>query len=91
MIWKWSEVLQPEIMQSGCIDRRLCWWCVRSVLDMRIIYYRSMRNDSMVIEELYIKAESLGVGGFPCLLSVLVLLYSKGSYDFEIALTLVLS
>ena len=32
-----------------------------------------------------------GVGGFPFLLSLLVLLYSKASYDFETALTLVLS
>jgi len=32
-----------------------------------------------------------GVGGFPFLLSLLVLLYSKASYDFETAPTLVLS
>jgi len=33
----------------------------------------------------------VGVGGFPFLLSLLVLLYSKASYDFETASTLVLS
>ena len=37
------------------------------------------------------KDSVVGVGGFPFLLSLLVLLYSKASYDFETASTLVLS
>ena len=37
------------------------------------------------------KESVVGVGGFPFLLSLLVLLYSKASYDFETASTLVLS
>ena len=53
--------------------------------------YWSMRNGSRVADELYIKRGVVGIGGFPFLLSLLVLLYSKASYDFEIASTLVLS
>jgi hypothetical protein len=37
------------------------------------------------------KERLVGVGGFPFLLSLLVLLYSKASYDFETVSTLVLS
>jgi len=37
------------------------------------------------------KETVVGIGGFPFLLSLLVLLYSKSSYDFETASTLVLS
>jgi hypothetical protein len=37
------------------------------------------------------KESVVGVGGFPFLVSLLVLLYSKASYDFEIASTLGLS
>jgi len=37
------------------------------------------------------KESVVGVGGFPFLMSLLVLLYSKASYDFETASTLVLS
>jgi len=37
------------------------------------------------------KESVVGVGGFPFLLSLLVLLYSKASYDFETASTVVLS
>jgi len=37
------------------------------------------------------KESVVGVGGFHCLLALLVLLYSKASYKFEIASTLVLS
>jgi hypothetical protein len=36
------------------------------------------------------KESVVGVGGFPFLLSLLVLLYSKASYDFETASTFVL-
>jgi len=51
----------------------------------------SMRNGSRVADELYRKRGVVGIGGFPFLLSLLVLLYSKASYDFETASTLVLS
>jgi len=37
------------------------------------------------------KESVVGVGRFPFLLSLLVLLYSKASYDFETASTLFLS
>ena len=37
------------------------------------------------------KESIVGVGGFTFLLSLLVLMYSKASHDFETALTLVLS
>jgi len=37
------------------------------------------------------KESIVGIGGFPFLLSLLVLLYSKASYDFETVPTLVLS
>ena len=49
-----------------------------------------MRNGSRVADGLYIKRVLFGVGGFPFLLSLLILLYSKASYDFEIASTFVL-
>ena len=53
--------------------------------------HRSMRDGSWVADGLYIKRVLIGIGGFPFLLSLLVLLYSKASYDFETASTLVLS
>jgi hypothetical protein len=37
------------------------------------------------------KESVVGVGGFPFLLSLLILLYSKASYDFETTSNLVLS
>jgi len=49
-----------------------------------------MRDGSRVADGLYIKRVLIGIGGFPFLLSLLVLLYSKASYDFETALTFVL-
>jgi len=52
--------------------------------------HRSMRNGSRVADGLYIKRVLFGVGGFPFLLSLLVLLYSKARYDFERASTFVL-
>ena len=51
----------------------------------------SMRNGPRVADGLYIKRVLFGVGGFPFLLSLLVLLYSKASCDFETIPTLVLS
>jgi len=51
--------------------------------------HRSMRNDSRVADEMYIKRPLLALEDF--LLSLLVLLYSKASYDFETVPTLVLS
>jgi len=53
--------------------------------------HRSMRNGSRVADELYIKRVLTALEGFLSLLSILVLLYSKASYDFETASTLVLS
>jgi hypothetical protein len=53
--------------------------------------HRSMWNDSRVADEVYIKRVLLLSEGFLFLLSLLVLLYSKASCDFEIASTLVLS
>jgi len=50
-----------------------------------------MRNGSRVADELYIKRGVVGVGEFPFLLSLVVLLYSKASYDFGTASTLDLS
>jgi len=41
--------------------------------------HRSMRIDSRVADEVYIKRGCLGVAGFPFLLSLLVFLYSKAS------------
>ena len=42
-------------------------------------------------ERIVYKESVVGVGGFPFLLSLLVLLYRKASYDFETVSTLVLS
>jgi hypothetical protein len=53
--------------------------------------HRSMKDNSRVADELYIKRVLFGVGGFPFLLSLLVLLYSKASYGFETVPTSVLS
>jgi polynucleotide 5'-kinase involved in rRNA processing len=53
--------------------------------------HRSMRNGSRAVDELYIKRVLLGLEDSFFLLSLLVLLYRKGSYDFETPSTLVLS
>jgi len=53
--------------------------------------HRSMKDDSRVADKLYIKRGLLALEGFIFLLSLLVLLNSKASYDFETASTLVLS
>jgi len=51
----------------------------------------SMRNGSRVADKTVFKESVVGVGGFPFLLSLLVLSYSKAIYDFETASTRVLS
>ena len=28
-IRKWSEVLRRRAMWRVCVDKELCWWCVR--------------------------------------------------------------
>jgi len=50
----------------------------------------SMRNDLRVAYEIVYNERSSGVGGIPFLLSVLILLYSKASYNCETDSTLVL-
>jgi len=44
--------------------------------------HRSMEDGSKVADGLYIKRVSLGVGGFPFLLSLLVLLYKQAIVRF---------
>jgi len=41
----------------------LCWWCVRSWLDIQMVH-RSMWNDSRVADEVYIKRGCLVLEGF---------------------------
>jgi len=53
MIRKWSDVLRCRVMWRGCIDKELCWCCVRSWDEIRMVH-RSMRNGSRVMDELYI-------------------------------------
>jgi len=53
--------------------------------------HRSMKDDSRVADKSYIKRVLLALEGFLFILSLLILLYSKASYDFETASTLVLS
>jgi len=65
-------------------------WSVRSYDEIRMVH-QSMRNGSWVADGLYIKRVLLALEDFFSLLSLLVLLYSKASYDFETALTLVVS
>jgi hypothetical protein len=50
--------------------------------------YRSMGKGLRVADETVYKERLLGVGGFPFLLSVLVLLYSNQQYDVGNILTL---
>jgi len=38
----------------GVVDQELGWWCVRSWEDIQMVH-RSMRNDSRVADEVYIK------------------------------------
>jgi len=54
IIRKWSEVLQRGVIWHGDIDKELCWWCVRSWEDIQMLH-QSMRNDSRVPDEVYIK------------------------------------
>ena len=89
-IKKLSEVLRRRMMWRGCIDKKLRWWCVRSWDEIQMIH-QSMRNGSRVAHELYIKRELLALEDFLFLFSLLILLYSKASYNFKTALTLVLS
>ena len=42
------------MMWRGCSDKELCWWCVRSWDEIRMVH-RSMGNGSRVANELYIK------------------------------------
>jgi len=53
--------------------------------------HRSMRNDLRVADELYIQSGWLVLEDFVFILSLIVLLYGKGSYDFETASGFVLS
>jgi len=50
-------------MWCGCIDKETRGWCVRSWDEIRMVY-RSMRNDSRVAEELYIKRVLLALEDF---------------------------
>jgi hypothetical protein len=52
--------------------------------------YRSMGNGLKVADEIVYNESVVGVGGFPFLLSLLILLNSKASHGFETNLTLVL-
>jgi len=78
------------MMWRGCIDKKLCWWCVRSWDEIQIVH-RGMGGGSRMADELYIQRVFSGVGGRPCLLSLLFLVYSKASLDCHTASCLVLS
>jgi hypothetical protein len=54
MITKWVEVLRRRMMWRDCFDNEARWWCVRSWDKIRMVH-QSMRNDSRVADELYIK------------------------------------
>jgi hypothetical protein len=62
MIRKWSEVLRRRMMWRGCIDKQMCWWCVRSWDKTRLVHW-SIRNGSRVADELYIKRVLLALEG----------------------------
>jgi len=53
MMRKWSEILWRWMRWRGGVDKELCWWCVKSWEDIRMVH-RSMRNDSRVADEVYI-------------------------------------
>ena len=59
----WSEVSQRWMMWRGCVDKELCWWCVKS-WDGIWMVHRSMRNGSRVADELYIRRVLLALEGF---------------------------
>jgi len=63
MIRKWSEVLRCQTMWRGCIDKMICWWCVRSWDEIRMVH-RSIRNGSRVADGLYIKSVLLALEDF---------------------------
>jgi len=63
IIRNWSAVLQCWEMWSGCIEKELCWWCVRSWDNIRIVHW-GMRDGSGVAAELYIKTMLLALEGF---------------------------
>jgi hypothetical protein len=71
-------------MWIGCIDNELCWWCVRSRDEIWMVH-QSMRNSSWVVDKLYIQRVLVAWDGFHYLCSLLILLYSKASYDCEIS------
>jgi len=51
--------------------------------------HKSLRNGSRIADELYINRGLDGVGGFSILLTLLIRLYSKASYNFDTASNLV--
>jgi hypothetical protein len=53
--------------------------------------HRSITNGSSVADELYINIVLLALEGFPFLVSLLILMYSKASYHFQTVSTFVLS
>jgi len=63
MLRKWSEVLRHWVIWHGCVVKELCWWCVRSQLDIRMVH-QVMRNGSMVVDRLYIKRGCCMLGDF---------------------------
>jgi len=41
-------------MWHAIVDKELCWWGVRSLLDIQMVH-RGMRDSSMVVYTVYIK------------------------------------
>lgn len=73
----------------------LCWsqsqWGHVSSWETIWMGHQNMGNHSRVPDELYILWGLFGVGGFPYLLSLLVLMYSKQTDDFDTASTFTLT
>jgi len=63
MIREWAEVLRRWMIWRGCIDKELSWWCVRWWDEIQMVHW-SMRNDSRVADELYIKRVLLALEDF---------------------------
>ena len=59
----WFEVLRRRMMWHGVIDKALCCWGVWSKEDIPMVYW-NMRNDSSVVDEVYIKRGCLVLEDF---------------------------
>jgi len=79
---KLTEVLRCWMIWHGCTDKNLSWWCVRSWDEIQMVLW-TMRNESKVVNELYIKRVLSVLEDFLFFSLYWFSWISKASHDFE--------